>query len=112
MSKSAVYIHNFKVLYNIIFEIKNLFNFDLFENENEQSILKEQKKRVDKSFIVITQDKLNNNYINNKQIIMLESYPLNLLSLIEKINSNLEYHLNKHILKELKYTILSFKYMG
>ena len=89
MSKSAVYIHNFKVLYNIIFEIKNLFNFDLFENENEQSILKEQKKRVNKSFIVITQDKLNNNYINNKQIIMLESYPLNLLSLIEKINSNL-----------------------
>ena len=89
MSKSAVYIHNFKVLYNIIFEIKNLFNFDLFENENEQSILKEQKKRVDKSFIIITQDKLNNNYINNKQIIMLESYPLNLLSLIEKINSNL-----------------------
>ena len=89
MSKSAVYIHNFRVLYNIIFEIKNLFNFDLFENENEQSILKEQKKRVDKSFIVITQDKLNNNYINNKQIIMLESYPLNLLSLIEKINSNL-----------------------
>jgi len=89
MSKSAVYIHNFKVLYNIIFEIKNLFNFDLFENENEQSILKEQKKRVNKSFIVITQDKLNNNCINNKQIIMLESYPLNLLSLIEKINSNL-----------------------
>ena len=89
MSKSAVYIHNFKVLYNIIFEIKNLFNFDLFENENEQSILKEQKKRVDKSFIVITQDKLDNSYINNKQIIMVESYPLNLLSLIEKINSNL-----------------------
>ena len=89
MSKSAVYIHNFRVLYNIIFEIKNLFNFDLFENENEQSILKEQKKRVNKSFIVITQDKLNNNCINNKQIIMLESYPLNLLSLIEKINSNL-----------------------
>ena len=89
MSKSAVYIYNFRVLYNIIFEIKNLFNFDLFENENEQSILKEQKKRVNKSFIVITQDKLKNNYINNKQIIMVESYPLNLLSLIEKINSNL-----------------------
>ena len=89
MSKPAVYIYNFKVLYNIIFEIKNFLNFDLFNNENEKSILEQQKKRVDESFIVITHQKLKNNSINNKQIIIVENYPLNLLSLIEKINSNL-----------------------
>ena len=89
MSKSAVYIYNFKVLYNIIFEIKNFFNFDLFYNESEKSIFEEQKKRGDKSFIIITHQKLKNNSINSKQIMTVENYPLNLLSLIEKINSNL-----------------------
>ena len=89
MSKSAVYIYNFKVLYNIIFEIKNFFNFDLFYNESEKSILQEQKKRGDKLFIIITHQKLKNNSINSKQIMTIENYPLNLLSLIEKINSNL-----------------------
>ena len=89
MSKSAVYIYNLKVLYNIIFEIKNFFNFDLFYNESEKSIFEEQKKRGDKSFIIITHQKLKNNSINNKQIMTVENYPLNLLSLIEKINSNL-----------------------
>ena len=89
MSKSAVYIYNFKVLYNIFFEIKNFFNFDLFDKESEKSILEQQKKRSDKSFIIITRQNLKNNSINNKQIIIVENYPLKLLSLIEKINSNL-----------------------
>jgi len=89
MSKSAIYIYNLKVLYNIIFEIKNFFNFDLFYNESEKSIFEEQKKRDDKSFIIITHQKLKNNSINSKQIMTIENYPLNLLSLIEKINSNL-----------------------
>ena len=89
MSKSAVYIYNFKVLYNIFFEIKNFFNFDLFDKESEKSILEQQKKRSDKSFIIITRQNLKNNSINNKQIITVENYPLKLLSLIEKINSNL-----------------------
>ena len=117
MSKSAVYIYNFKVLYNIIFEIKNFFNFDLFYNESEKSIFEEQKKRGDKSFIIITHQKLKNNYINNKQIMTVENYPLNLLSLIEKINSNLlmqQYNFQSNInlgdyLLDLNSRIISLK---
>ena len=117
MSKSAVYIYNFKVLYNIIFEIKNFFNFDLFYNESEKSIFEEQKKRGDKSFIIITHQKLKNNSINNKQIMTVENYPLNLLSLIEKINSNLlmqQYNFQSNInlgdyLLDLNSRIISLK---
>ena len=117
MSKSAVYIYNFKVLYNIISEIKNFFNFDLFNNESEQSILEEQKKRDDPGFIVITKDKLKIKNINNKQIIMVESYPLNLLTLIEKINSSLlmqQYNFQSNIiindyLLNLNSRIMAFK---
>ena len=89
MSKSAVYILNFKVLYNIILEIKNFFNFDLLDFENEKELLNEQKKRGDRSFIVLTKENLDNTLINKKQIIKIENYPFNFFSLVEKINSNL-----------------------
>ena len=45
MSKSAVYILNFKDLYNIIYEIKNFFNFELFNSEDTKSIIESQKKK-------------------------------------------------------------------
>jgi len=89
MSKSAVYILNFKVLYNIIYEIKNFFNFDLFDFENEKDLLNEQKKRGDRNFIILTTENFDNNLIDKKQIIKIENYPFNLFSLVEKINSNL-----------------------
>ena len=89
MSKSAVYILNFKVLYNIIYEIKNFFNFDLFDFENEKDLLNEQKKRGDRNFIILTTENFDNNLIDKKQIIKIENYPFNFFSLVEKINSNL-----------------------
>ena len=52
MSKSAVYILNFKDLYNIIYEIRNFFNFELFSSEDVKSVIENQKKRSDKSFII------------------------------------------------------------
>ena len=89
MSKSAVYILNFKDLYNIIYEIRNFFNFELFSSEDVKSVIENQKKRSDKSFIIITKKKFSEDSINNKQIITIDSFPLNFFSLIEKINSSL-----------------------
>ena len=89
MSKSAVYILNFKDLYNIIYEIKNFFNIELFNFEDAKSIIEYQKKRSDKSFIIVTKKKFNQDCINNKQIITIDSLPLNFFTLIEKINSSL-----------------------
>ncbi len=89
MSKSAVYIINFKVLYNIINEIKNLFNFDLINFENEKDVLKDQKKRQDKCFIVLTKYDSDYSLIDKNQIIKIEKYPFSFFSLVEKINSNL-----------------------
>ena len=89
MSKSAVYILNFKDLYNIIYEIKNFFNFELFNSEDTKSIIENQKKKGDKTFIIVTKKKFNEDSINNKQIITIDSFPLNFFGLIEKINSSL-----------------------
>ena len=46
MSKSAVYILNFKDLYNIIYEIINFFNFELFSSEDVKSVIENQKKKI------------------------------------------------------------------
>ena len=89
MNKSAVYILNFKDLYNIIFEIKNFLNFDLLNFQDEKSLLEDRRKRAIKSFIVVTKEKINNDLINDNQIITIENYPLNFLRLIEKIHANL-----------------------
>ena len=89
MNKSAVYILNLEDLYNIIFEIKNFLNFDLLKFQDEKSLLEDRKKRVTKSFIVVTKEKINNDLINDNQIITIENYPLNFLGLIEKIHTNL-----------------------
>ena len=89
MSKSVVYILNFKVLYNIISEIKNFFNFDLLDFDNEKDLLNEHENRGGRSFIVLTKGNLSNTLIDKKQIIKIENYPINFFSLVEKINSNL-----------------------
>ena len=89
MNKSAVYILNFEDLYNIIYEIKNFFNFELFNSEDMKSIMENQNKRSAKSFIIVTKKKINEDSINNKQIITIDSFPLNFFGLIEKINSSL-----------------------
>ena len=89
MSKSAVYILNFKDLYNIIYEIKNFFNFELFNSEDTKSIIENQKKKGDKTFIIVTKKKFNEDSINNKQIIIIDNFPLNFFTLVEKINSSL-----------------------
>ena len=89
MNKSAVYILNIEDLYNIIFEIKNFLNFDLLKFQDEKSLVKDRKKRDNKSFIIVTKEKINNDLINDNQIITIENYPLNFLRLIEKIHTNL-----------------------
>ena len=58
MNKSAVYILNFEDLYNIIYEIKNFFNFELFNSKDTKWIIDNQKKRPDKNFIVVTKKNL------------------------------------------------------
>ena len=64
-------------------------HFLLLSNAAENSILEEQKKRGNSSFIVISKEKSKNELINNKQIIKIENFPINFLAFVEKINSNL-----------------------
>ena len=85
MNKSSLNILNFKTLYNIFFETKNFHNLDLNEYHNENDLIEGLKKQ--KNSVIISRAQINNQSVNQKQIILIEHYPLNFSSLIDQINS-------------------------
>ena len=85
MNKSSLNILNFKTLYNIFFETKNFHNLDLYEFQNENDLIEGLKKQ--KNSLIISRVQISNQSVNQKQIIVIENYPLNFFSLIDEINS-------------------------
>ena len=90
MSKSVVNIIDFPVLYNVLFEVKDFLNFEVINYENENVFLEKiEKENSIKNYIIVTKTFLNNKNINQKSIIYLDNKPINFISLIDKINTNL-----------------------
>ena len=90
MSKSVVNIIDFPVLYNVLFEVKDFLNFEVVNYENENVFLEKiEKENSIKNYTIITKNFLNNKNINQKSIIYLDNKPINFISLIDKINTNL-----------------------
>ena len=90
MSKSVVNIVDFPVLYNVLFEVKDFLNFEVVNYENENIFLEKiEKENLIKNYTIVTKIFLNNKNINQKNIIYLDNTPINFISLIDKINTNL-----------------------
>ena len=90
MSKSVVNIIDFPVLYNVLFEVKDFLNFEVVNYENEDVFLEKiEKENSIKNYTIVTKKFLNNKNINQKSIIYLDNTPINFISLIDKINTNL-----------------------
>ena len=90
MSKSFVNIIDFPVLYNVLFEVKDFLNFEVINYENENVFLEKiEKENSIKNYTIVTKNFLNNKNINQKSIIYLDNIPINFISLIDKINTNL-----------------------
>ena len=90
MVKPIVNILNFKVLYNILFEMKGSLNFDLnhFEKEKELIEMIETKKVLDSSIILIKKKVINPTF-SFKNIIVLDDLPVSITDLLDKINISL-----------------------
>ena len=90
MSKSQVNIIDFPVLYNILFEIKDFLNFEIFKYENENLFIEKIKKEAKiKNYIILAKNSFIVKDINQKSIIYIDDKPITFISLIDKINSNL-----------------------
>ena len=90
MSKSFVNIIDFPVLYNVLFEVKDFLNFEVVNYENENVFLEKiEKENSIKNYTIVTKKFLNNKSIDQKSIIYLDNTPIDFISLIDKINTNL-----------------------
>ena len=95
MSKQLVNIIEFSKLYNILFEIKDLFTFHINNYKNHSDFLRDLDSNnieLDNSIILV--DKQNNqlflnNKINKNNILIIDELPIKIEKLIDKINSQL-----------------------
>ena len=110
MSDQYIYIIEFPSLYNILFEVKNLFNFKIKNFESSQDFIKakESLKLNNSNFIIIVNKEIQklsiDEKIPNKNIFIIDKLPLRIEKLIYKLNIQLiKQHYNiqsKIIIKE------------
>ena len=95
MIKQNINIVNYQTLYNILEEIKTYLSFNIFNYFDEKEFLKHLETNeinIKKSlFLVKKKDKFfyKNLKINKNQIFEIPDLPINLYSLIEKLNIQL-----------------------
>ena len=86
MIKQTVNIVNFKVLYEILNEIKDNLSFTVISYEKDIDFL-QVNKNVLKDSLIITNS--NNKNLGKKNLLIFEEQPLSLKKVVELININL-----------------------
>ena len=92
MIKQTIHIIDFKILYNILDEIKNYFKFQILHYKNEENFLNSNNINLNDSLILVRSDKkvfLNNGKISRKKIFSIPNYPIKIDELVEILNVNL-----------------------
>ena len=80
MNNQTLVIYDFKVLYEILSELKNFFNFNVINIEKTNNL--EIYKKESSKFLLISDKKIKN-VINQLEII---NFPIEIIKLIENIN--------------------------
>ena len=92
MIKQTIHIIDFKILYNILDEIKDYLKFQILYYKNEENFLNSNNLNLNDSLILVKSNKqifLNNEKISRKKIFSISNYPITIDKLIEILNVNL-----------------------
>ena len=92
MIKQTIHIIDFKVLYNILDEIKDYLKFQILYHNNEENFLNSNNFNLNDSLILVKSNKqvfLNNEKISRKKIFSIQNYPITIDKLVEILNVNL-----------------------
>ena len=92
MIKQTIHIIDFKILYNILDEIKDYLKFQILHYKNEENFLNSNNLNLNDSLILVKSNKqifLNNKKINRKKIFSIPNYPITIDKLVEILNVNL-----------------------
>ena len=92
MIKQTIHIIDFKILYNILDEIKDYLKFQILHYKNEEIFLNSDDLNLNDSLILVSPDNkvfLNNGKISGKKISSIPNYPITIDKLVEILNVNL-----------------------
>ena len=92
MIKQTIHIIDFKILYNILDEIKDYLKFQILYYKNEEFFLNSNDLNLNDSLILVKPDIkvfLNNGKISRKKIFSIPNYPITIDKLVEILNVNL-----------------------
>ena len=92
MIKQTIHIIDFKILYNILDEIKDYLKFQILHYKNEENFLNSNNLNLNDSLILVRINNkvfLNNGKINKKKIFSIPNYPITIDKLVEILNVNL-----------------------
>ena len=92
MIKQTIHIIDFKILYNILDEIKDYLKFQILHYKNEEIFLNSNDLNLNDSLILVRINNkvfLNNEKINKKKIFSRPNYPITIDKLVEILNVNL-----------------------
>jgi len=92
MIKQTIHIIDFKILYNILDEIKDYLKFEILYYKNEEIFLNSNDLNLNDSLILVKPDNkvfLNNGKISRKKIFSIPNYPITIDKLVEILNVNL-----------------------
>ena len=93
MTKQNIHIINFRILFDILEEVKSILSFEIFYHEDPKSFIEFLKTNKTHNFLILT--KIIDNQLkslkslNKKQIFLLPESPLPINKLIENINIQL-----------------------
>ena len=115
MFKQSVSLVEFSKLYNILYEINDLFSFNIFNYQNSKEFLKEIESNndecVNSTIIIDKKDHvlMSNNKININNILVMDTWPLKIEKLLDKINTQLiKQKYNFHSKLDIKNYTLNF----
>ena len=92
MIKQTIHIIDFKILYNILDEIKDYLKFQILHYKNEENFLNSNNMNLNDSLILVKSNKqifLNNRKISRKNFFFIPNYPIKIDKLVEILNVNL-----------------------
>ena len=104
MNKQSIIIYDFKILFNILFEIKEELKFDLYNFQNLVDLSDLSEKNYGNYLIVSKSSEV---IKNNPNLYLLDELPVKVEKLVEKLNIKLlkKKYNNQSEIKIIDYTL-------
>ena len=85
MNKQILIVHNLPVLFSILNEIKEIFNFEIHKTDNIKDVLN-IKNKVSQNYLILSSKK--DIKFNENNLFVIQKLPVKIFEIIEKINLN------------------------